>query len=73
MTIASTVAVVLRLVARNMSAVKYGTDDLFIMIALVRNAPVFSCQYKCKGSAVLTVMYLKALTYGLNANELIGK
>lgn len=41
MTIASTVAVVLRLVARNISAAKYGMDDLFIVIALVRNAPVF--------------------------------
>lgn len=47
MTIASTVAVVLRLLARNMSAAKYGMDDLFIVIAL-------------------------ALTYGLNANELIA-
>lgn len=38
MTFASTLAVVLRLVARYLSTAKYGYDDLFIVIALVSHA-----------------------------------
>lgn len=38
MMFASTLAVVLRLIARYLSTAKYGYDDLFIVIALVSNA-----------------------------------
>lgn len=38
MMVASTVSVILRFVARRVSAAKYGPDDLCIVIALVRKA-----------------------------------
>lgn len=36
MMVASTVSVILRMVARQMSSAKYGLDDVLIIIALVR-------------------------------------
>lgn len=39
MMFASTLAVILRLIARLVSTAKYGYDDIFIVIALVRQSP----------------------------------
>lgn len=55
MSIASTLAVILRIVARNMSSAKYGLDDLFIVIALVRYAVAISYEHKGKVLLILTV------------------
>ncbi len=52
MTFASTLAVVLRFIARHLSAARYGYDDLFIIIALVSHAdrnPPDVMSMECRG------------------------
>lgn len=58
MSIASTLAVILRFVARNMSSAKYGLDDLFIVIALVRYSVMIPYEYKGNVLSILNGVWV---------------
>lgn len=72
MMFASTLAVLLRLIARYLSTAKYGYDDLFIVIALVSHFSSPPMHRHRKQSAPRLSWRVQVLTYGLNINELIG-